>query len=608
MKTFFRLLKFSKPYHHYIPEYIVYIFLFIVFGLLNFALLVPLFDELFQTGKGAVVTVLPKFALTVDYFKQLFYYYLHHSIAVHGKLGVLVYVCIIILAAVLLKNIFGYLAQRVLTRMRVNLVRKMREKLFEQYSKQSLQFYHNEKKGDLLSTISSDVVEIENSVVSSIQTIFREPLSIIATFIMLFYYSTKLTLFTIFFFPVSGILISWISKRLKRKSKESQRLLGMILNLSEEAISGIRVIKSFNAENFVTKGFRKVNDRFTKVTKSIVNQRELASPLSEFLGVAAIIIVIIYGGYLILTNKSDLTASAFLAYIAFYYTVITPVKNTAGAITYLQRGLAAGERVIRIIDSPETIEERPDALPVRSFQKSIEFKNVNFRYKEDNVLQDINLIIPKGKMIALVGNSGGGKSTLTDLVSRFYDVNEGAILIDDMDIRDLKVKDLRNQISMVSQEAILFNDTIYNNIAFSMENISKEDVVQAAKIANAYDFIMQMDKGFDTQIGDRGLMLSGGQRQRITIARAVLKNAPILILDEATSALDSESEKLVQQALEGLMQNRTSLVIAHRLSTIRFADEIIVLQQGKIVERGNHEQLIAHGGVYKRLVEMQEFK
>lgn len=608
MKTFFRLLKFSKPYHHYIPEYIVYIFLFIVFGLLNFALLVPLFDELFQTGKSPLVTVLPKFTMTADYFKSLFYYYLHHAVMVYPKMGVLIYVCMIVLLAVLLKNIFGYLSQRVLTRMRVNLVRKMREKLFEQYSRQSLQFYQNEKKGDLLSTISSDVVEIENSVVSSIQTIFREPLLIISTFIMLFYFSARLTLFTIIFFPVSGILISWISKRLKRKSKESQRLLGMILNLSEEAISGIRVIKSFNAENFVTKRFRKINDQFTKVTKSIVNQRELASPLSEFLGVAAIIIVIIYGGYLILTNKSNLTASAFLAYIAFYYQVITPVKNTAGAITYLQRGLAAGERVIRIIDSPETIKERPDPLPIKSFQKSIEFKNVNFRYKEDNVLRNINLVIPKGKMIALVGNSGGGKSTLTDLVSRFYDVNEGAILIDDIDIRDLKIRDLRKQISVVSQEAILFNDTIYNNIAFGIENANKDDVIQAAKIANAYDFIMQMDNGFETSIGDRGLRLSGGQRQRITIARAVLKNAPILILDEATSALDSESEKLVQQALEGLMQNRTSIVIAHRLSTIRFADEIIVLQQGEIVERGNHEQLIAHDGVYKRLVEMQEFK
>jgi len=608
MKTFLRLLRFSKPYHHYVPEYIIYILLFIIFSVLNFTLLIPLLQVLFKTDKSAPILVMPKFALSGDYFKNLFYYYAQHYVDVYGPLGVLTYVCLILLICVLLKNVFGFLAQKVLTRMRVTLLRKIREDLFYQYSTQSLQFYHDEKKGDLLSTISSDVVEIENSVVSSIQTIFREPLLMISFFLMLFYYSTQLTLFTLVFFPLSGAIISIISRRLKKKSQESQNLVGVLLNLSEEAVSGIRVIKSFSAEKFVQQKFHKENGRFSRITKAILNQRELASPLSEFLGVMVIVVVIIYGGYLIFTGKSQLSPAAFITYIILYTQMITPAKNIASAITFLQRGLAAGERVLRILDTKQTINEVPDPIPFTTFEKGIEFKNVCFRYQQHNVLNNINLTIPKGKLIALVGNSGGGKSTLTDLLPRFYDVSEGGIYIDGKDTRQFKLKDLRNQIGLVSQEAILFNDTVYNNITFGSENASRESVYEAARIASAYEFIMDMEHGFDTIVGDRGMKLSGGQRQRLTIARAVLKNAPILVLDEATSALDTESEKLVQRALEVLMQNRTSLVIAHRLSTIRHADEIIVLQKGEIAERGTHDELLALGGVYKKLVDMQELK
>jgi len=609
MKTFFRLLSFSKPYYHYVPEYVIYIFLYTLFGLLNFTLLIPLLDVLFGNQPPVTITEAPDFSMSLEFFRNYFYFHINqYTHTPDGKFNVLLFVCIILFFCVLLKNLFGFLSQKVLTRMRVNLLKRLRGDIFEQLATQSLSFFHYEKKGDLMSIISNDIVEIENSVVSAIQTIFREPLTIISTFIMLFYLSPQLTLFTIIFFPVSGFIISSISRRLRKKATRSQQLSGELLSMTDEAIGGIRIIKSFNAEKIVTEKYQVANSKLTRTLKSIVNQRELASPLSEVLGVLVVIVIILYGGSLILHGQSSLTASEFIAYIVFYYQIITPAKNTANAITTLQRGLSAGERVLRVIDTPQTIQDKPGAVPKHSFESGIEFADTSFSYTDAEVLSHINIRIPKGKTIALVGESGAGKSTMADLVPRFYDVTDGCILIDGQDIRDIQLKDLRSLVSVVSQEAILFNDTVLNNISFGNETADREAAIHAAKVANAHEFIMQLENGYDTLIGDRGMRLSGGQRQRLTIARAIYKNAPILILDEATSALDTESERLVQDAINHLLVNRTSIIIAHRLSTIRHADEIIVLQKGTIMERGSHDELLQKNGIYRKLIEMQEVK
>jgi subfamily B ATP-binding cassette protein MsbA len=575
---------------------------------MNFTLLVPLMNTLFKAKHEAIVLQLPEYSFSISYFKDVFYYYMNQQIDQHGEFGVLVYVCIILFITILLKNLFGFLSQKVLTRMRVSMVRKMREKLFGQFSTQSLRFFHDERKGDLLSTISSDVVEVENSVVTSLQTIFREPIVIISTFIALFIISKELTFFTLIFFPLSGFLINSISQRLKKKSNVSQNLLGKLLNISEEAISGIRIIKAFNAEGFIRRKFDKDNSAYARTIKNIQNQREMASPISEIMGVLVVIVIMLYGGNLILTGSSELSAGSFIAYLAFYFQILAPAKSIGAAITALPKGLAAGDRVLRIIDSNNTIQDKEETLPLTGFEKEISFDHVYFKYQETAVLKDVNLTIPKGRMIALVGKSGAGKTTMADLIPRFYDVTEGRILIDGKDIRDVKMHDLRALMGMVSQEAILFNDTIFNNISFGQADADKEEVIRAAKIANAHEFIIQQENGYDTMIGDRGMKLSGGQRQRLTIARAIFKNPPILILDEATSALDTESEKLVQEALDKLMQNRTTIVIAHRLSTIQHANEIVVLDKGQIMEKGTHDQLIANDGIYRKLVEMQEFK
>jgi subfamily B ATP-binding cassette protein MsbA len=608
MKTFFRLLSLSKPYHHFIPEYVVYVILYTIFGLMNFTLIIPLMNTLFGAGDQVIITHLPSFSLTFTYFKEVFYYYLNEQIIANGKFGVLVYVCIIIFASIILKNLFGWLSQKVLTRMRVNMVRKMREKLFNQFSTQSLGFFHNERKGDLLSTISSDVVEVEASVATSLQIILREPLVIVTTFIALFYISKELTFFTLLFFPVSGFLLNSLSRKLKKHSNASQNLLGKILNTTEETLSGIRIIKAFNAENFIRRKFDKDNNAFAETVKSIQNQREMASPVSEITGVLVVIIIMLYGGHLILSDSSQLSAGSFIGYLALYFQILAPAKTIGSAFTSLPKGLAAGERVLRVIDIENPIQDKEKTVPLDAFEKEIIFDHVSFKYQEAAVLKDIQLTIPKGRMVALVGKSGAGKTTMADLLPRFYDVTDGRILIDGKDIRDVKMHDLRALMGMVSQEAILFNESIFDNIAFGQTDANKEEVIRAAKIANAHEFIILQENGYDTVIGDRGMKLSGGQRQRLTIARAIFKNPPILILDEATSALDTESEKLVQDALDKLMQNRTTIVIAHRLSTIQHANDIVVLDRGEIKERGTHDELLAKDGIYRKLVEMQEFK
>lgn len=591
------------------PPYFIFAILATIFSLANFTLLIPLLNVLFNQTTHEVISK-PEFSLTITYLKDIFNYEFFHIVDHGGKLEALKFVCLVIFFSVMFSSLFKFLSQKVLTSLRTYLIYNLRKELFQKLTKLHLGYYSNQRKGDLMSSLSNDIQEVENSIVSSVQVVMREPLMLIGFFILLLSISIKLTLFTLFLLPISFGLIAEITKRLKREAKQSQGLLGNLLSIIDESISGIRIIKAFNAQSFVNQKFDQENTAYTRLLKSIVNKRELASPLSEFLSIGVLTIIIFYGGKLVLSNEGSLSGSQFITYIALYSQVLVPAKNISSAITNIQRGLASGERIIAILDTDVSIQDAENAKEVHSFNQVIEYKNVSFAYTygdEGYALKNVSVQISKGKTIALVGRSGGGKSTFVDLLPRFYDVTSGVISIDGIDIRDISQSSLRSNMGIVTQESILFNDTIFNNIAFGLHDAKEEDVVQAAKIANAHDFIIQSEKGYQTNIGDRGTKLSGGQRQRLSIARAVLRNPAILILDEATSALDTESEKLVQEALSNLMKNRTSIVIAHRLSTIVNADEILVLDKGEIIERGNHQMLISTDSFYKKLYEMQSF-
>ncbi|RAU81461.1 ABC transporter ATP-binding protein [Pontibacter arcticus] len=609
MKTYFRVLQFAKPYSQFVPLYTLYTVLGIIFGLFNFTLLVPLLDVLFgKVGAGeatAMVTERPDFAFTIEFFKDFFYYHFGQIILEHGKQGALLFVCCIIVASIFLANLFRYLAFRIIGALRAHVVRNMRRAVYERVTELHLGYLSNERKGDLMTRLTVDIQEVENSVVSTLTSVVREPISIIAFFIVLFTMSVELTLFTLLLLPISGGIIAGISKRLKRRAQQGQDSLSFILTIIDETLSGMRVIKAFNAEPFILNKFHNQNNRYAHIQRSIANKRDLASPLSEFMGVTVVAGLLYYGGSLVLNNNSELSSSEFITYIILFSQVLVPAKAMSSSFSNIQRGLVSGDRVLQVIDTEPLITDKPDAKVLPAFEHQIEFRDVSFSYGDKPVLQNINITIPKGKTIALVGQSGGGKSTLADLIPRFYDPTAGGILIDGHDIRDYTMESVRDKMGVVTQEAILFNDTIFNNIAFNKVNATEEEVIAAAKIANAHEFIINTPDGYQTMIGDRGGKLSGGQRQRLSIARAILKNPPILILDEATSALDTESEKLVQEALANLMKNRTSIVIAHRLSTIQHADEILVLQQGQIVERGRHNELLQSSGLYARLTQMQ---
>jgi subfamily B ATP-binding cassette protein MsbA len=608
MKTYFRLLGFAKPFNRFVPKYAVTAFFGVIFGLVNFSLLIPLFDVIFSTEELREVKVLPSFSLNIDYFTGVFNYYFYKITMAYGKVGSLQFVCAVILCSVFFSNVFRYWSQRVITNMRTYVVRNVRESLFDKITDLHVGYFQSQRKGDIMSSLSNDVNEVENSVVSTAQVIFREPLMLIGYMVMLFTLSFKLTLFSLILLPVSGLVITTITRRLRRDAKRSQGLLGNILSIIEETISGVRIIRAFNAQKYVKAKFREQNDGYRATLKSMFNQRELASPVSEFLGVAVVTGILLYGGTLVLENRSDLSASQFLTYIITFSQVLVPAKAVSNALTNIQRGIAAGDRIFAVLETPIEITEKPNAIHISEFRDKIEYQDVSFSYAPDKeVLSHIHLEIPKGRMIALVGQSGAGKTTMADLLPRFYDVTGGRILIDGVDIRDVRLQDLNQLMGIVTQESILFNDSILKNIAFGLENVPEEDVIEAAKIANAHEFIIKMEKGYHSNIGDRGAKLSGGQRQRLSIARAVLKNPPILILDEATSALDTESERLVQDALQKLMANRTSIVIAHRLSTIQHADLIVVMQNGAIIETGKHTELLEKDGVYKKLSEMQAF-
>lgn len=610
MKTYFRILSYAKPYRRFLPQYFTFSILSIVFGVINFTLLIPLLNLIFEVVHVEKVLVKPDFTFSIHYLIDLFYYHFSEVLAVYGKSGALQFVCVIIMISIFFSTLFRYLGQRVITKMRVTLLQNIRNDLYGKLTRSDLGFFFNYRKGDLLSRFSSDFTEVEICVVNTVEAIFRDPLQLIFFMIPLFSMSVKLTLFSLIVLPLSGAMIAGISKRLKKDVVKSQDVLGRVLSIVEETISGVRIIKAFNAQDFVVKRFQRENHTYSKVLRSALNKRELSSPLSEFLGVSVVVGIILYGGSMVLSSSPELSASEFITYVILYSRVLGPAKSISNAVSAIQKGIVSGERVFRIIDSKERVIEAERAHPISEFKQSIVFKNVSFAYHnfDDNqVLKNIDLTIQKGKQVALVGQSGSGKSTLADLISRFYDPSLGDILIDGQSIRNLKIKDLRDLMGIVTQESILFNETVFNNIAFGMENVSEKDVIEASKIANAHEFIIRMPEGYQSNIGDRGGKLSGGQKQRLSIARAILKNPPILILDEATSALDTESEKLVQEALSNLMKNRTSLIIAHRLSTIQHADEIVVLEKGVITERGSHNDLISNNGTYKKLYDLQLF-
>ncbi|MCL2502777.1 MAG: ABC transporter ATP-binding protein/permease [Bacteroidales bacterium] len=604
MKTFLRLLSFGKPYSRFWPSYLVICIFSVVFGIVNFALIAPLLEVLFQP-QNYEITSLPEFSFTIDYFKSLFSYYLSDILHRNGVLNGLIYVCIFLIITTFLSNLTRYWSQRILVRMRTLIMQNIRRELFHKITRLHIGYFHDRRKGDILSSVSNDVTEVQNSVASSFHIVFRDPILLVGFLSMLFYMSPRLTLVALLTLPITAVVITRITRSLKRGAVDTQRLLGRIISQFEEAISGARIIKAFNAQHYVREKFEETNSDHRRLAKKIFNRQELASPLSEFLGVTVAVGVLFYGGWLQIQGNLGMGWPEFVVYIGFYWRVLEPAKAISNAYAVIQRGLVSGDRIFAILDEEPKIKKATHAIPKNTFDHTIEFRNVHFSYGQESVLKNINLEVKKGKMIALVGPSGAGKSTLADLVPRFYDVHEGAVLLDGIDIKQYQPKDLIGLMGIVTQEPILFNDTVYQNICFGAHQVSEEEVYRAAQIANAHEFIIQMEQGYQTNIGDRGVKLSGGQRQRLAIARAVLKNPPILILDEATSALDTESERLVQDALTKLMQNRTSIVIAHRLSTIRHADEIVVIKDGMIVEQGQHDRLMQKGGLYKHLCDMQ---
>lgn len=607
MKNLFKILRYVGPYWVYAILNILFNILSVIFSLASFALFIPVLQMLFKTTE--VPAEVPEFSwLNFESLKENFYYEINKMISDYGEMDVLLYICIIIVVLYFLRNLFRYLAMYFLAPIRNGVVRDIRNDMYLKILILPLSYYSEQKKGDIISRMTSDVQEIEWSIMSSLEMIFRDPIAIISYLVALFIISPSLTVFVLILLPVSGFLIGRIGKSLKRTSVKGQRQLGIIMSIIEETISGLRIIKAFNAIKVTEQNFKKENNIYTRLMIRLYRKRDLASPLSEFLAASVLVVVLWYGGKLVLSPGGSLDAAIFIAYLGIFSQIIPPAKSITSAIYNIQKGSASVDRIQKIFDADEVIIEKPDAVQIKEFKNKIEYKNVSFSYEKEEVLKNINLTVKKGETIALVGPSGGGKSTMVDLLPRFYDCLKGEILIDGTPIKDFIISDIRGLMGIVSQEPILFNNTIFENIALGMNNINEEEVIAAAKVANAHEFISKMEKGYYTNIGDRGVKLSGGQRQRISIARAVLKNPPILILDEATSSLDTESERLVQDALFKLMKNRTSVVIAHRLSTIQFADEIIVINKGEIVERGSHADLIAQNGVYKKLHELQVFE
>jgi len=604
MNDFIKVLKrFIPPYKRHLVLSFIFNMLNAFFGGVAMLFSIPIFQVLFQTANE--VTKLVPWRITEFALKNNLYYYVTFVKHEYGVAAVMPFVGLLLLLTTFLKVGFQFLSSHQMIGIRNGVVRDIRKQIFRKLMALPLAFYSDERKGDVMARATGDVAEVEISIMSSIDMLFRNPIQIIVSVAFMMVLSVKLTLFVFIMLPLAGWIIGSTGKSLKQKSRLTQNKMGDLLGIIEESLGGLRIIKAFNAEKRMENRFGKETESYRMHMNKLQRRYVLAHPLSEFLGTVVVVALVWFGAYLITGNKASMDGATFIAYLAIFYQIIQPAKNFSTAFFNVQKGMAAMERIDKILLADNKILEQDGTSALEHFERTIEYKNVTFGYNDTKVLKNISLTIDKGKMIALVGQSGSGKTTFVDLLPRFHDIQEGSILIDGVDVRDIKVHDLRGVMGNVNQEAILFNDTFFNNIAFGVEDATLEDVERAAKVANAHDFIEETEFGYDSYVGDRGGKLSGGQRQRISIARAVLKNPDILILDEATSALDTESEKLVQEALENLMTSRTSIVVAHRLSTVRNADVICVFSEGEIVEKGSHDELVAKGGTYSKLHELQ---
>ncbi len=606
MNHFKDILRYEKKYRKFTLLNILFNIFYAIFNVLSVLAFIPVLGILFGTEKKVAQKPIYNGLTNLgSYLKESFNYFISEKIADDGQIKTLLFICLLALSLFFFKNFFRYLASYVITFLRTGIVKDLRDNLYHKIVELPISYFTEKRKGDIIARLTVDVQEVENSILTSIETIVREPLTVTIAISIMLFMSVKLTLFVFILLPISGFIISSISKKLKANSIKAQKETGTFLSFIEETLGGLRVIKGFNSERIIEKKFNKSTLTFKKLMTNVFHRKTLASPMSEFLGSATIISILWYGGNEVLSNTSSLQPDEFMGYIVLFYTVLNPIKLITTSYYNIQKGEASAERIMQVLNTENNIIDKPNAIVKQNFEDKIEFKNISFKYKKEYVLKDFSLTIKKGETVALVGQSGSGKSTLANLITRFYDVNEGEILIDGINIKDISKKSLRDLMGIVTQESILFNDTVENNIKLGKVNALETEMKAAADIANAFEFIKDLPEKFNTNIGDSGNSLSGGQKQRLSIARAVLKNPPIMILDEATSALDTESEQLVQVALEKMMQNRTSLVIAHRLSTIQKADNIIVMKKGEIVEQGKHEELLAKNAEYFKLVNMQ---
>lgn len=606
MNTYWRLLGFAKPIEKYAIPYFFYTLFYTIFYTFTFMLIMPLLNTLFVEDQLLEpVTALPSFALNTDYFRSLVNFLIYRVFGTdYSKMDVLIFLSVFIILMSFLSNLFRYLGQRVMETMRVRSLQRLRNRVYDNVMGLHVGYFNNERKGDIISKISSDVQVVQFCITNTLLVAFRDPFMIVGFLIALVMISWKLTIFSVIFLPVVALVIGSIVKRLRKSATAAQERFADMVSLMDESLTGIKILKGYNATDYIRNKFHDINGLFSRISLSMARRQQLASPTSEFLGISAAAVLMVYGGSLVLSG--DLEASAFVAYLSIFTQITRPLRSFTDSFANINQGIAAGERVLALLDEKSKITNAPDAVRMTGLHDEIEFRDVRFSYDNKEVICGVNFKIRKGETVALVGPSGGGKSTLSDLIPRFYDIQGGAILIDGVDIRQYDIESLREYMGVVSQETILFNDTIANNLRLGKQDATDEEIRLAAVVANAHNFIMETEHGYQTNIGDRGMKLSGGQRQRLSIARAVLKNPEILILDEATSALDTESEKLVQEALNALLKGRTSLVIAHRLSTIHNADRIIVIEKGRIAEQGTHQQLMERHGIYARLIEMQQ--